>query len=124
MVLTSHPTTPLTNTSSSTPQYMLSPDLTGGTPDEGFLQVSCMKDVHLGFRDGSIATMARRCVMRCDCMCVCVLVCVLCDEVCVLCDEVCVVCVCVMLCVWCLCVVCCVCVLYMCVMCVCVCIKR
>ncbi|XP_064077346.1 1-phosphatidylinositol 4,5-bisphosphate phosphodiesterase epsilon-1-like isoform X2 [Macrobrachium nipponense] len=42
-------------------KYSVSPELSGGSPEEGFVEISCLKEVELGFRETNyIAAVARR----------------------------------------------------------------
>ncbi|XP_063888080.1 1-phosphatidylinositol 4,5-bisphosphate phosphodiesterase epsilon-1-like isoform X4 [Scylla paramamosain] len=40
--------------------YSEAPDVSGGVPEEGFIQVSCLKEVEPGVRDANFGTVARR----------------------------------------------------------------
>ena len=40
----------------------MSPELSGGTLEEGFVQITCVKDVEQGCRDANATSLARRLV--------------------------------------------------------------
>lgn len=41
-------------------QYSTSPELTGGSPEEGFVQIACLKEIESGSRDVNCSAVARR----------------------------------------------------------------
>ncbi|KAK7070496.1 hypothetical protein SK128_019554 [Halocaridina rubra] len=41
-------------------KYSVSPELMGGSPEEGFVEISCLKEVDTGFRDTNYSAVCRR----------------------------------------------------------------